>query len=87
MLIKNIEKAVLGQVGGSKGSSGKGNDMLMVLLVGLLFLCIKSYLVMVTYNAVAPRVISNNGGDLENYRDITFGESVMLVILINNLFC
>jgi len=87
MLISNIENAVLRQVGGAKGGNGKGSDMLMVLLVGLLFLCVKSYLVMVTYNSVAPRVITNNGGDLESYRDITFGESVMLVILINNLFC
>ena len=33
MLISNIENAVLRQVGGAKGSNGKGSDMLMVLLV------------------------------------------------------
>ena len=30
---------------------------------------------MSTYNAVAPRLVVNNGGSLENFRDLTFGES------------
>ena len=60
--------------------------MLLVLGVGLLFLTIKSYLVMSTHNSVAPRLVANNGGDLENFRELSFGESVLLVILPNNLF-
>ena len=69
MLFANLEKAVLRQVGGTKAD--KGSDMLIILVVGLLFLCIKSYLVMSTYNAVAPRLVVNNGGSLENFRDLT----------------
>jgi hypothetical protein len=84
MLLGNIEQAVLGQVGGAK--KGNGTDMLMVLGVGLLFLCIKAYLVMATYNSVAPRLVANNGGSLENFRELSFGEGVLLVILANNLF-
>ena len=82
MLLGNIEQAVLGQVGGAK----KGNGTDMVLGVGLLFLCIKAYLVMATYNSVAPRLVANNGGSLENFRELSFGEGVLLVILANNLF-
>ena len=85
MLFSNLENAVLRQVGGAKAD--KGSDMLMILLVGLLFLSIKSYLVMSTYNSVAPRLVANNGGSLDNFRDLTFGESMLLVILASNLFC
>ncbi len=83
--MKNIETAVLSQFGGSRKGNG-GSDMLLVLGVGLLFLTIKSYLVMSTYNSVAPRLVANNGGDLENFRELSFGESVLFVILANNLF-
>jgi hypothetical protein len=84
MLLRNLENAVIGQVGGAK--KGSGTDMLMVLGVGLLFLSIKAYLVMATYNSVAPRIIENNGGSLNNFRELSFGEGVLLVILANNLF-
>lgn len=85
MLMNNIENAVLSQVGGSK--KGSGSDMLVVLGVGLLFLGIKSYLVMSTYNSVVPRLVLNNGGSLDNFRELSFGESILLVILASNLFC
>jgi hypothetical protein len=83
MVFYSIEKKAIQQLGGNKTDPA---SMFTVFLVSLLFLAIKSYLVMVTYNSVAPKLISNNGFNVQNFRPLTFWEGVMLVILANNLF-
>tara|TARA_B110000967_G_C18821255_1_gene528816 strand:- start:73 stop:327 length:255 start_codon:yes stop_codon:yes gene_type:complete len=83
MVFYTLEKKAIQQFGGNKSDP---TSMATVFLVSLLFLAIKSYLVQVTYNSVAPKLISNNGLSTQNFRPLDFWESVMLVILANNLF-
>ena len=83
MVFYSLQKSIIQQIGGNKSEPA---DMLVVFLISLLFLAIKSYLVMVTYNMVAPKLISNNGMNIQNFRPLGFWESSMLVILANNLF-
>ena len=75
------------QKGGAKAMMvrGTGINFLAVFAVALLALMIRSYLVQLTYNAVAPKLVENLGVSSENFRPITFMESILLVILVQNL--
>ena len=87
-----LEKFLLGngsssimKGGASQLGGGYGNGFFFF-LVSLSVLLIKSLLVMVTYNIVVPRILESYSVDLSRYRNLNFGESVLLVILFNNLF-
>lgn len=47
---------------------------------------IKVLLVMISYNIVVPKMMEKWGKDPEDFRPLSFVESVFIVILFNNLF-
>ena len=88
-----IEKFMIGDNGSTtimKGGSqiGEGNlgEGFFLFAFSLSFLLIKSLLVWVCYNIVIPRILETYNVDLSRYRNITYGEAILLVILFNNLF-
>ena len=64
--------------------TGKLSMSIIVLLLGVYIL--KALVVQLSYNSVAPRLISNWGQDTSNFRQLTFQEALMFTILANFLF-
>lgn len=64
------------------------NGFLSLMLIALLALIIKGILVMFSYNWIAPKLIFNfrNQYKLDEFRPLTLWESIIVVILFNNLF-
>ena len=72
-------------VGGGSNDLGLGLSTGSLFLYALLILALRSVLVMLTYNMVAPKIIQNTKSEVGEFRPITFWESVLFVILISNL--
>ena len=68
----------------------KGNkiktDSLSLLLMLILVFFIKVILVQWSYNTIFPLLRYNMINDTKNFRPLTFVESIVVVILFNNLF-
>ena len=75
------------QKGGAKAVMGQGTgiNMLALFIVAILAIMMRAFIVQISYNAVAPKLVDNLGVDSTNFRPITFMESVLLVILAQNL--
>ena len=63
-----------------------GDNALLGFFVIVLLLVVKAFLVEYTYNTIAPKLIKNSGGELSNFREIDFTESLFFIILIHSLF-
>ena len=72
-------------VGGGSNDLGLNLSTGSLFLYALLLLALRSVLVMLTYNMVAPKIIQNTRSDVGEFRPITFLESVLFVILVSNL--
>jgi hypothetical protein len=62
-----------------------GDNALLGFFIIVLLLILKAFLVKYTYNTVAPKLIKNSGGDLTNFREIDFVESLLFIILVHSL--
>ena len=61
-------------------------DSLQFFLVLLVVFLIKSWLVQWSYNTIMPKLISNMTGNQRNFRQLSYLEAIIVVILFNNLF-
>ena len=61
-------------------------DSLQFLLVILMVFLIKAFLVQWSYNWIMPKLIYNINGKQDNFRQLSYMESIIVVILFNNLF-
>ena len=94
MISKFIENLVMNKMGGTmkgggsnnSGGNGTGFYGFYVFFFSLFMLIIKSFLVMISYNLVIPRILVSYNVNMTQYRPITFIEGLLLVILFNNLF-
>jgi len=78
----NVVGKVLG--GGGIDFSKSSFEVLVLLFLVLL---IKSTLIYYTYNTIAPKLISNiQDKPVQSFRPLSFSESIMFMILANNLF-
>ena len=72
--------------------SGGGSDFFKkesteIFLIVLVFFIIKAFLVQYSYNSIAPRLISNiQDKSIQNFKELSFLEASMFLILANNLF-
>ena len=73
---KMVQKHVSRQLGGAVQTNG---GFMVLLLVAILVLLINSYLVLVTYNIVMPKLLQ------ENFVPITFFDAIALTILGHSL--
>lgn len=76
------------QGGGAKAvmASGNGMNALVLFSIALLALLLRAFIVQLAYNGVGPKLMENHGVDPTNFRPLTFMESILFVILIQNLF-
>ena len=68
-----------------KGNKMKINSLSLFLMVVLVFF-IKVFLVQWSYNRIFPVLRYNMIGRQGDFRPLTFVESIVVVILFNNLF-
>ena len=73
-------------IGGLVKTSKLKIDSLHFFLVILAVFLIKSWLVQWSYNTIMPKLISNMTGNQHNFRRLSYLESIIVVILFNNLF-
>jgi len=68
-----------------KGNKMKVDSLQLFLMMFLIFF-IKAFLVQWSYNRIFPILRYNMTGNTKDFRPLTFIESIILVILFNNLF-
>ena len=68
-----------------KGNKMKINSMNLFFMMVLIFL-IKAWLVQWSYNYIMPKLIYNMTGQTKDFRKLSYMESIIVVILFNNLF-
>ena len=68
-----------------KGNKMKVDSLQLFLMIFLVFF-IKVFLVQWSYNRIFPLLRYNMTGQQGNFRPLTFIESIIFVILFNNLF-
>lgn len=61
------------------------DNALMGFFIIILLLVLKAFLVRYTYNTIAPKLISNSGGDVNNFRELDFVEALLFIILVHSL--
>ena len=61
-------------------------DSLQFFLVILLVFLIKAFLVQWSYNTIMPKLIYNINGKQSDFRQLSYMEAIVVVILFNNLF-
>tara|TARA_Y100001958_G_scaffold45537_1_gene30380 strand:- start:207 stop:446 length:240 start_codon:yes stop_codon:yes gene_type:complete len=66
-----------------KGDIGSGLSLFLILLLVLLA---RAYIVLVTYNIIWPKLVSNSGADNSNFKPITYYESLLIVLLFSFMF-
>ncbi len=80
--------------GGSISNNPSFSSFFLIFIVFLILLLIKAFIVQIAYNAVMPSILYSldvkNKSSFEeiksNFRNISFIESLLLVILFNLLF-
>ena len=68
-----------------KGNKMRVDSLQFFLMIFLVFL-IKAFLVQWSYNWIMPKLIYNINGKQGDFRKISYIESIIVVILFNNLF-
>ena len=86
MYTKKITNILRG--GGFISKSAGTDNFLELLMVSLLILLIKSFIVMIAYNYMFPKLMVNANPyyQLENFKPINIFDGAIMVILFNNLF-
>jgi len=64
----------------------KSKVFLNVFLLTVAMFLLKAYIVQMIYNQIWPLFISNSGLSTEDFKPITYTESLLLVILFRFLF-
>ena len=68
-----------------KGNKMKVNSLNLFFMMVFIFL-IKAWLVQWSYNSIMPKLIYNMGNQTKDFRKLSYMESIIVVILFNNLF-
>jgi len=74
---KEIKSAIRG---------GLGTNKLSVIALLVLFFVLKVLVVQWAYNQIAPKLISNLGNSTQQFKPLTFEESLMFTLLTTFLF-
>ena len=74
--------------GGIISHSVKNENLMEIFLITFLIIIIKSFIVMICYNSVIPKLISSykKNYDPNDFYKINIWESILLVLLFSNLF-
>ena len=69
-----------------RGDGGLGTDTLSMSALLVLFFILKVLVVQWSYNKIAPKLISNMGNSTQQFKPLTFEESLLFTLLISFLF-
>ena len=83
ILVYDLEYIMIG--GFVKGKKMKIDSLQFFLVILVVFL-IKAWLVQWSYNWIMPKLIYNINGKNSDFRKLSYMESIIVVILFNNLF-
>ena len=91
LLVSNL---ITSMSGGSKNTLNgvQKPNFFVLMLITLLFILIKGFIVYLAYNLIIPKLIFSVSKDRtledieENFRPLSYLESIILVILANTLF-
>jgi hypothetical protein len=78
--------------GGKLNQPNPTNNIFLTFLILIILLLLKGYIVFIIYNSLVPKLIHSfsDNKSLENkpnnFRELSFTESILLVILTNTLF-
>lgn len=96
LMIKTLAQYLTGnnnKMYGGANMKNKGDTQIMIFMLALISIFIKGLIVYLGYNLLIPKLMFSVGGagktleDIENnFRPLTYWESVILVILTNTLF-
>jgi hypothetical protein len=96
LMIKTLAQYLTGNSNKMYGGStikNKGDTQIMIFMLALISIFIKGLIVYLGYNLLMPKLMYSVAGagktleDIENnFRPLTYWESVILVILTNTLF-
>tara|TARA_Y100000385_G_C12666309_1_gene455989 strand:+ start:276 stop:533 length:258 start_codon:yes stop_codon:yes gene_type:complete len=65
---------------------GLGTNKLTMTALLVLFFVLKVLVVQWSYNKIAPKLISNMGNSTQQFKPLTFEESLLFTLLISFLF-
>ena len=96
LMIKTLAQYLTGnnnKMYGGANMKSKGDTQIMIFMLALISIFIKGLIVYLGYNLLMPKLMFSVAGagktleDIENnFRPLTYWESVILVILTNTLF-
>ena len=74
--------------GGIISHSVRNENLVEIFIITVLILITKSFIVMICYNSVIPKLISsyNKNYDSNDFYKINIWESILLILLFSNLF-
>jgi hypothetical protein len=61
-------------------------DKMTIFIIALVILLVKAFAVQITYNQIYPKLVINSGGTIDNFRSLTYYESLLFVLMIDFLF-
>ncbi len=65
--------------------SGWKGSLLNSIIIPLLIFCVRVWMVQTSYNQIAPKLISNNGQSIQQFKELTFLETLNVVWLVDFL--
>ena len=77
---------------GVSSQGGKTSNVFLIMVITFIYIMIKGFIVYILYNMLVPRLIYSLSKDRSvedvqnNFKPITYIESVLVVILFNTLF-
>jgi hypothetical protein len=74
--------------GGIVSHSIRNESIIEIFLITILIIIIKSFIVMICYNTIIPRLLTSydKNYDPNNFYKINIWESLLLILLFSNLF-
>jgi hypothetical protein len=82
----SLEKNIASFLSGKKMSGGgNGGNFFMFFIIILASLLIRAIIVQWSYNFIIPRLMYIHGRDMSHVRQITFLESLVLMLLVSSL--
>ena len=92
LILENVVYSMTGGARLNKNNNMSIQNSFMIFLISFILLLIKGYIVYISYNILIPKImyslyVNKSLEEIENnFRQLSYMESILLVILTNTLF-
>jgi hypothetical protein len=92
LIVENVVYSMTGGARLNKNNNMSIQNSFMIFLISFILLLIKGYIVYISYNILIPKImyslyVNKSLEEIENnFRQLSYMESILLVILTNTLF-